>query len=261
MNEYFQLLQEKVLDNSELIETNFKFNLLAGPQRWVLVKGKVSKIISNLAMNAKIPFLGIQKGNDLYIFDLSDKYQDIIADTRIKSHERLLGTCKIPPTNDKFHYTYPVAGKMPFAFKYVLTSTEKRLVETHKNFGLDFAIWLTEFKSIGDEIYIEYILEPRKFIFKKHFLSHIIPSGYKGLTISFVAKYMKIANLLIKLGAKPYLNLMFSDKLLFADAFETYVFKRIIESATGIKYEPLIGVRDYKLRIENMLETLKAIKK
>lgn len=262
MSKYLRLLQEKILADSELLETDFKFHLLSGPQRWLVVKEKANEIISNLAENANIPFIGIQKRNNLYIFDLTDKYQDIITDVRIKDYERHLNSCRIPNSTDKLYFTYPLAGRITFAFGDVLVANGKGLIETCKYFKLDFAIWVTEFKPIGNEFYISYILEPRKFVFKEHFLTHIIPSGYDGLTVSFVVEYVKIANLLMeksKNGAS--LNFIFSDKLLFADAFETYVFKEIIESDTGMKYKPLVGVRDYKLRIENMLETLKNIKK
>lgn len=262
MSKYLQLLQKKILNDSKLLETDFKFHLLSGPQRWLVIKEKANEIISNLAENADIPFVGIQKRNNLYILDLTDKYQDIITDVRIKDYERHLNFCRIPNSTDKLYFTYPLAGRISLAFGDVLVTNGNRLIETCEYFKLDFAIWVTKLEPLGNEFYIRYIIEPRKFVFKEHFFTHIIPPEHKGLTVSFVAEYVKIADLLLeKFEYAASLNFIFTDKLLFADAFEMYVFKETIESTTGVKYDPLLGVRDYKLRIKNMLETLKNIKK
>ena len=260
MNKYFQLLQKEVLKDIKIKESNFRFNLLSGTQRWMVVNDEIDEIIQTLHKKPDIPFIGLQKGEKLYILDLEDKYLNIVNDSRLTDIDRGLKQRKLPARDSKIYFTYPLFGRMDFSWGDSLFASEDDLIETYKNFKINFAIWVSAMEALRDGINIKYTIEPRKFTFAGHFLTHIIPAGYKGLTVSFIIPYVRVANLLFEKSRNfPQFRFMFFDQLTFADAFEVYVFKITLETIFGINYSPLLRVKDYKLRINNMMKFLNRI--
>lgn len=260
MDKYFNLIYSKLKDRYTIeIDDNYKFPGIAGRQRWINIStGDIESVMLLLNQGLQIPFFAVVEKQDrapVRLFDFEDIYKSK-SQKVIYNNSLISSPFSGKSRNATIYFNYNFFGKLVPEFDYFKTYSFDDVIKTWEDYDIDLSVWVSKISCAFNEVTLG--IEPLKLVRKGIFFEHKIPENSNKITTSFLARVLKLTIAILKvLDYSPFMEGLYSNKLMFIKHYEEKIFSRALEFRLNIEYETNHKLKDADTRMEQMIEFLK----